>query len=325
VVNDSCEFVIFEGELTDAPGRMESWTEWLTHLGADDWQLTIVGTDFSGAQEAEPESELFTTEKLLMWLQERDSEDEPNRRVGIRLRALRAYAEEARLVGLLKLIEGIRRGRWPPKPPRPKVTAVSGIALLATAPNPRAEHVQPYLQIETTRGSGIMAMPSPDSGFVQCWLGENPFWAESWKCRLTKSLASQIRARIAERLGREPVIEIRFLTIVIIAASVASAYPGGTHQFSQDYPWSFQNPFLYAITTMSSEELDEILERMRQSGLIPGQDVAVGEMMHGEWIACSGIRFACRGELPFPKWFATYDPMYAATGVQSDAAQAPSA
>jgi hypothetical protein len=53
MVKRSRRFVIFQGELTDAPGRMENWTEWLTHFGADDWQLSIEGTDITGTGKAE--------------------------------------------------------------------------------------------------------------------------------------------------------------------------------------------------------------------------------------------------------------------------------
>lgn len=211
---------------------------------------------------------------------------------------------------------------------RAKVTAVSGVVLVATAPHPRAEHIKPYMRVETTRGPGIMEMPSAGSIFVRCWLGASPFWTESWKCRLTKSLASQVRVRLTERLQHEPEIPIKFFTIAILAVSIASKYRGGNHGFSQAYPSSQQNSFLRAISIMSSGELEETLERLRQNGLIPGQDIAVGEMMHGEWMACSGIRLERRGEFPFPNWFAIYDPMYVASpnnGSQSDAAQAPRA
>lgn len=326
MTNGPNKFVIFSGELTDAPGRMESWTEWLTHFGGDDWEVSLEGTDFTGTGETEQLSQQFTTHDLLAWLQESDSENRPYRRVGSRLRALRTYAEKAELVELLKLIERVRRGTWPPKPPRPKVTAITGITLVAAAPHPRAEHIEPYMTVETTRGAGIMAMPGPRSAFIQCWLGANPFWKESWKCRFTKLLASQVHARLAERLGREPEIAVRFFTIVIHAASIASKYRGGNYEFRRTYPSSLQNSFLRAISVMSSGELEEVLERLRRSGLTPGQDLAVGEMMHGEWIACPGIRFEPRIESPFPKWFAIYDPLYEAcpdSGVQSDAAQAP--
>jgi hypothetical protein len=305
-------FVIFEGHLTDAPDRMESWTEWLTYVGPDQWILSMEGTDFSGFEEAEPLTESFATEELLKWLQERDSENEPNRRIGKRLRALRAYAEKSKLTRLLGLIEGIRRGTWPPRPPRPKVIAVSDVTLVPLAPHPRAKPIKPYLGIETTRGLGIMAMPVPNSRYLQCWLGTNPFWTETWKTRLTKSLAEQVREQISERLKREPEIPISSFTIVVLASSV-SKYWGGTHQFNQDYPSPLHNCFLHAVVVTSRGELDETLERLRQSGLVPGQDVAVGEMTQGELISCPGIRFAFFERAPIPRWYAVYDPTFAAS------------
>jgi hypothetical protein len=292
---------------------MERWTEWLTHLGADDWVLSVEGTDFTGTSEAEPQVERFTTEELLTWLQERDSENEPNRRIGNRLRVLHAYAEKSKLTKLLGLIEGIRKAAWPPRPPQPKVIAVSGVTLIATAPHPGADLIKPYLRVETTRGPGIMAMPTPSSRFLQCWLGASPFWTETWKSRLTKSLAEQVRERLSERLKGEPEIPISFFTVAILAASIGSKYRGGTHGFNRDYPSQLHNSFLRAFSIMSSGELEETLERLRQGGLVPGQDIAVGEMVHGEWIPCSGVRFEPREGTPFSNWVAVYDPMYAAT------------
>lgn len=171
-------------------------------------------------------------------------------------------------------------------------------------------------------------MPTSSSMFVQCWLGALPFWAGSWKCRLNESLAAQIRHRLAERLQREAEIAVRFFTIAILASSIASKYRGGLRGFDQAYPSALRNSFLRAIFIMSSGELEEFLEQLRQVGLTPGQDAAVGEMMHGEWIACPQIRFERHGQGLFSKWVATYDPMYEPrpnSGLQGDAAQAPRA
>lgn len=59
---------------------------------------------------------------------------------------------------------------------------------------------------------------------------------------------------------------------------------------------------------MSGGELEELLESLRQSCLVVGRDIAVGEMSQGEWEACPGIRFDQHGEGFARKWEAVYVP-----------------
>ncbi len=41
----SLRFKIYEGNLSDAPGRWETWTEYLRQLGEDCWELETIDTD----------------------------------------------------------------------------------------------------------------------------------------------------------------------------------------------------------------------------------------------------------------------------------------
>ena len=43
-------YELFQGELTDAPGRCESWTDELCYLGNEEWLWREQGTDFTGLE-----------------------------------------------------------------------------------------------------------------------------------------------------------------------------------------------------------------------------------------------------------------------------------
>ena len=66
---------LFDGELSDAPGRNESWTEELCYLGKDKWLLRSSGTDFSGTEEGETFQEEMDTNGLLERIIELDGYD----------------------------------------------------------------------------------------------------------------------------------------------------------------------------------------------------------------------------------------------------------
>jgi hypothetical protein len=62
-----------------------SWTEQLTHLGADTWELSTDSTALGSDEDAEGTTEHFNTEALVQHLLEKDADDLPRRRVGPRL------------------------------------------------------------------------------------------------------------------------------------------------------------------------------------------------------------------------------------------------
>jgi len=66
---------LFSGELSDAPGRCESWTEELCYLGKNKWLLRTSGTDFSGTKEGETFQEENDTNGMLERLIELDGYD----------------------------------------------------------------------------------------------------------------------------------------------------------------------------------------------------------------------------------------------------------
>jgi len=67
---------LFDGDLTDAPGRCESWTEEVCYLAKNKWLLRTRGTDFSGMEEGETHTEDKTSKSLVDWLGELDGYDQ---------------------------------------------------------------------------------------------------------------------------------------------------------------------------------------------------------------------------------------------------------
>lgn len=66
--------LIFHGELSDAPGRNESWDEYVIYLGNNRWKLIVEGTDFAGFASEPPMIELMSTKTIINWVLERDAE-----------------------------------------------------------------------------------------------------------------------------------------------------------------------------------------------------------------------------------------------------------
>jgi hypothetical protein len=65
-------YELFQGELTDAPGRCESWTDELCYLGNEEWLWREQGTDFSGQEETQSEGQKWSSENLVEFILERD-------------------------------------------------------------------------------------------------------------------------------------------------------------------------------------------------------------------------------------------------------------
>ena len=83
---------LFHRELSDAPGRNESWDEYLRYLGNSRWELTMKGTDFFGLMEAKPLREVMTTTRLLNWVLERDEEIKENPTTSLNDQGNEAYS-----------------------------------------------------------------------------------------------------------------------------------------------------------------------------------------------------------------------------------------
>ena len=114
---------LFSGELSDAPGRCESWTEELCYLGKNKWLLRSIGTDFSGTKEGETFQEEMDTNALLERIIELDSYDlessslspffdiEQTQMIGSRTVRFRELAEKYKLKDCVDRINVIEKER----------------------------------------------------------------------------------------------------------------------------------------------------------------------------------------------------------------------
>ncbi len=86
-------------------------------------------------------------------------------------------------------------------------------------------------------------------------------------------------------------IPIRFLTAVLKKDTIAATYPGGLARFLGDHPGVQEDDQLVGVPFMSSGDLQEFIDRLQGAGFDLAQGLAVGEMFHGEWEPCAGIKF----------------------------------
>lgn len=302
-------FKIFEGELSDAPGRWETWTEYLTNLGADCWEIEIIDNDHTVGEVQELFREQYSTVELIDWLRDRDGADQNNApiakrtpRVGERLKTLERYAKSASLSQLITIINRVRGDSWPPKPKAPRVLKITRVVEFSRPPNGRGPKDK-FLVVETENGPGIMSIPVIGQRSSLYWLGTDKYHQISWKCILRKELTQQIEA-ILQPKPQE--ISITFLTIVFLVKSLASKFPGGLLAFDKHHEDARRTVYLRGLAFMSSNELDGFRDELGTLGIEAGVDYAIGEMMLGECVPCLGVRFVGRGEFP-KNWVAIHD------------------
>src|SRR5688572_8287383 len=128
-------YLLFAGHLDDAPGRAESWKEYLRYVGSGRWQLLVSGTDFSGRGSAEPLVEHFNTKTLVEWVLERDAEDDAvaehkgddsPRRLGRRAARLLRIAREAGALVCVRRLKAWQAGAWPKPTRAPRILRIDG-------------------------------------------------------------------------------------------------------------------------------------------------------------------------------------------------------
>jgi hypothetical protein len=134
---------LHHGELSDAPGRNESWNDYVRYRGKNRWELITEGTDFDGRGTAEPTCERMSTRTLVNWIleldaeiaegsledreeQDEDADDAPRELgpYGERLLEIAGAVDAPYCVACLK---GWVAGSWPPKKPAPRILAVTGV------------------------------------------------------------------------------------------------------------------------------------------------------------------------------------------------------
>lgn len=206
---------LVERELTDTPGRCESWEERVLYLGQGRWRLTVEGTTFNGRGRADGTNDLLSTRKLLTWVIDRDQEDaegesgeaedgedladeddgafeddaikpDDNRRhLGERSGRL---LEIARLMGAtycVNCLRGYAAGSWPRRQ-LPKVLSISGVTSRAIWFHIR----HTVLDVCTSAGPGYLYPPDSRRN-ARLALKSNGSHSMGTTVRLTAALAAQ--------------------------------------------------------------------------------------------------------------------------------------
>jgi len=108
---------------------------------------------------------------------------------------------------------------------------------------------------------------------------------------------------LPQQASAEP-IPIRFFTAVIKVDAIARRYPGGLSAFDAASPADAAHPTLRSIAAMSLDDMGGVVEQLEASGLALWEDIAIGDMMHGELVACPGVVFSNEGDEFMPQWVA---------------------
>lgn len=86
-------------------------------------------------------------------------------------------------------------------------------------------------------------------------------------------------------------VTLRFTTAIIRKDAIANHFPGGTPAFVKAFAPAIEDDGLYALCSMSSGELGEIVESMRLAGFDTDRHVAIGDMWAGPFHDVPGIVF----------------------------------
>ncbi len=168
--------ILFEGDLSDAPGRSESWTESVCYLGRGAWKLSIDGTDFLGRESAESTMERLTTRGMVDWALDRDAEDKeyvepeaiplrslkdldwgedpPPEDLGPRAERLLEISKRVGAAYCARCLRGAAKGSWPPAPVIRQVTGVTLREVWASN--------HPVYTVTTSAGPAYLYPPDAD-------------------------------------------------------------------------------------------------------------------------------------------------------------------
>lgn len=192
----------FHGELTDAPGRNESWDHYLRYRGNGRWHLITESTDFSGMDDLPDSKEMMSTRQLVQWAIERDSEIESSQLsrdslddddVDESKKPLGPYAERLREIALdvgatycVKCLAGWAAGTWPTIPTL-RILKVVGVMR-------RGVWIRIYhdvYRVETNLGDAYMYPPDQD-GYAKVVLKSEGSMSSGRKVKLDKSILKQV-------------------------------------------------------------------------------------------------------------------------------------
>lgn len=193
----------FHGEITDAPGRNESWDHYLRYRGNGRWQLITQSTDFSGMEELSESKEDMSTRQLVQWVIERDEESEESSErngdspdavdVDESQKSLGSYAKRLKEIALdvgashcVKCLDGWVMGTWPSIPVL-RILKIVGVTR-------RGIWIKIYhdvYKVVTNCGAAYMYPPDKD-GYATVALEAQGSMSPGRKVKLDKSILKQV-------------------------------------------------------------------------------------------------------------------------------------
>lgn len=191
------------GELTDAPGRNESWDHYLRYRGNGRWALITQSTGFSGIEELSESKEEMSTHQLVQWAIERDEEneessqhngddsdafgvDESKKSLGTHATRLREIALEVGATHCVKCLDRWVKGTWPSAPTL-RILKVVGVTR-------RGMWIRIYhdvYKVETNCGAAYMYPPDKD-GYAVVAMEAQGSMSPGRKVKLEKSILKQV-------------------------------------------------------------------------------------------------------------------------------------
>ncbi len=100
-------------------------------------------------------------------------------------------------------------------------------------------------------------------------------------------------------------VRLRFMTALVRKDVLMQHFPGGIPAFQKSFAPAVEDESLYALCSMSSGELGEIIERLASTGFDTERFVAVGDMWGGPFNQVPGIVFEPGGpDGGMPQWSA---------------------
>lgn len=190
----------FRGELTDAPGRNESWDHYLRYRGNGRWELITQSTDFSGMEDLPNSKEVMSTRQLVQWATERDEEssqrngddpeavdvDESQKSLGSHAKRLKEIALDVGATHCVKCLDGWVMGTWPTVP------ALSILKIVGVTR--RGIWIRIYhdvYKVVTNCGAAYMYPPDKD-GYATVALEAQGSMSPGRKVKLDKSILKQV-------------------------------------------------------------------------------------------------------------------------------------
>lgn len=162
---------LFHGELSDAPGRDESWDEYVQYLGNNRWKLIVESTDLAGVVTVPPVIESMSTKSIVSWVLERDAEIEEeaeesnedndassSKELGPRGERLSEIAASEGALYCVTCLDGWLSGSWPPKKKQATVRILEVKSLTRRGIWIRIYHT--VYDVETNLGPAFMYPPN---------------------------------------------------------------------------------------------------------------------------------------------------------------------